>query len=165
MIKFLRFISWLLYMASISIFILNFYTLEYSRFGGLLLIISMLVLIGVGGFLLTISKKKLEIEDKNILNCGFNNRILGGLCFIIGGCCVIMVIISLLNIFVYGGQPTIIDGVYCIPTRTGHNIEKVLTIEEYNWLYFLNEQLFASGAVLLNAVFLSNSNFREIKNY
>ena len=164
MIKFLRFISWLLYMASISIFILNFYTLEYSSFGGLLLIISILVLIG-GVCLLAISKKKLEIEDINLLKCSFNNRILGGLCFIIGVCCVIMVIISLLNIFVYGGQPTIIDGVYCIPTRTGNNIEKVLTIEEYNWLYFLDEQLSASGAVLLNALFLSNSNFREIKNY
>ena len=35
----------------------------------------------------------------------------------------------------------------------------------YNWLYFLDEQLSASGAVLLNALFLSNSNFREIKNY
>ena len=72
MIKFLRFISWLLYMASISIFILNFYTLEYSRFGGLLLIISILVLIGGGVCLEAISKKKLEIEDKNILNCGHN---------------------------------------------------------------------------------------------
>lgn len=158
MLKFLRFVSWLLYITSFIITIVNIITLQYQHITAVLLLVS-LILFLVGGIILFTKGRNYQIEKEGILTCGVTNKLIGKLFTIIGGLCMIIVIIAMLSIFIYGGQPTIIDGIYC--TRQHGKIIKVLTMEEYNFLYFFEKELFACGSLLLNALFLGNSNFRK----
>lgn len=153
MLKVLKYISWLLYVLSGGILIINIVALEYGAYLAGICLVSFGLLF-IGSFIIKVKKGQYLQFNKAVLFCGVNNKKGRILCGIVTIISLAIIVVSLVCSIIYGGSPNIVNGVYCI-TYKNHFV-KELTLKEYTILYAIYQEVFPCFSLLCNSLFLGN---------